>query len=118
MFTHYVLFIVTTTAIFAIIGAGIHFLRAIIGVDERPIVHSGFLYRLSDHWFARSVMKAEFTDNGAWEMFSIRNLAICVLSSASVPLLIGILWWSQRAEVLSVGCKAYGWLGLQPLFCG
>jgi len=106
-----------TTVFFAIFGAGLHFLRAAIGANERPIVESGLLYRMTDHWFAKHVLKAEFTDNGAWEMLSGRNLLISMATTAIWPLFFGIFWWQRQPEALAAGCKVYGWLGLQPVFC-
>lgn len=73
--------------------------------------------RLSRLDGATHVMKAEFTENGAWEMLSVRNLVICVASVAFLPLLFSLFWWSRQSEALAAGCKVYGWLGLQPVFC-
>ncbi len=71
----------------------------------------------NDYGFEKHVIGAEWDDNGFWDSDSNRNLAYYAISGFAMPLVLGLVFWSERASIVAVTCSGLNALGLSPLIC-
>jgi hypothetical protein len=108
---------------FAILGAGIgaigHFARANMERWPEEVTDSDLLNEMmmNSYLFEKYAVGAEWDDVGYWDGASVRNLVYYVLSGFATPLLLGLAFWSDRADVVAATCGLLTKAGLNPPLC-
>ena len=118
----YLLVVAALTVFGAIGGLIAHFIRASLdrGADsayENPYVAIARPETALSHYFEKSIIGAEWMDNGCWDPDSYRNMAYMMLMGAIGPFVLGLMGWPNRYALLAKGCAAVVQFGLKPLFC-
>jgi hypothetical protein len=120
----YIFFVIAATVVGGVIGFASHFARANLSRPEKLIDDDDLLSDLlngamgpRDYMFEKHVVGAEWDEGGFWDELSNRNLVYLVLSGLSVPAMLGIILWPQRAPVVALACSGLNHIGLHSPFC-
>jgi hypothetical protein len=70
-----------------------------------------------DYQWEKHVVGAEWDDAGFWAADSVRNLLYYMATGVGVPLLIGVMLWDQRSEMVSLICTGLANAGLNSPLC-
>ena len=106
-------------AVFGAIGGLIaHFARALETVPE-DLGLGETLNTLTrdDYQFEKNVIGAEWDDNGYWDGGSPRNLLYYMASGFAMPIIMGVVLWSARYELVAKLCMLLARAGLHPPLC-
>lgn len=100
-------------------GCGTHYWHAFL-VRHPDKLFEG--YRWRDHLLngalsSRYEWWADYDEDGWWEFYSLKNLAYHMIVPVGAAILFGLVFWSQRADVVRSVCRSLGTIGLSPLFC-
>ena len=119
---YYLLVVAVVTALGAMLGLAGHFLRASMsrGTDdvyENPYVAMAAPGEALSHYFEKSIVGAEWLENGCWDPDSFRNMAYMMALGAIGPLVMGMAGWPSRYALLAKGCAGVIQFGLKPVFC-
>jgi hypothetical protein len=112
----------------AIIGAGFgfagHFARAHFTYSPEQVFDGGLASditndMLSSHdlTFEKHVVGAEWDDNGFWDADSNRNLIYYMTSGFAAPIIIGIMFWHERATLVKGACDGLLSIGIHSPLC-
>jgi hypothetical protein len=115
----YIAFVFTGAVLGAGLGALGHFMRANMERWPEKVTDSDVLNELmmDSYLFEKYAVGAEWDDLGYWDGASVRNLVYYVLSGFGAPVMLGLMFWSNRAEVVAATCKVLTTAGLNPPLC-
>jgi hypothetical protein len=118
----YLLVVLVLTLFGAIVGLVAHFIRASFdqGADqayENPYVAVARPETAVTHYFEKSIVGAEWMENGCWDPDSYRNMAYMMALGAMGPFVVGMAGWPSRYALMAKGCATVIQFGLKPVFC-
>lgn len=105
----YILFLVILSLIGAAVGFAAHDAHAAVGGDERPLWDDGISGALlgMEHEHDKR-MGHEFGPDGWWDGESNHNLLSYMGSCAALPMLLGLIFWTDGSHGFAKGCIALG----------
>jgi hypothetical protein len=115
----YICFVLVASLLGIPLGALAHFARAHFTYFPEDLGLGEPLNSLTrdDYSFEKYVVGAKWDDNGFWDAESNRNLAYYVISGFVSPLILGVVFFGQRVEIVAVSCQGFKAMGLSPLLC-
>ena len=120
----YVFFVGAATLLGGVIGFVAHFARANFSRPEKIIDDDDFLSDVlngamgdRDYMFEKHVVGAKWDEGGYWDEYSTRNLLYMVLGGLGTPLLLGIILWPERTNIVAVACSSLLNIGLHSPLC-
>lgn len=116
----YIAFVITGSVLGALLGIVGHHWRAhaTTYAEDLGLGEPWDTLTRNDYQWEKNVVGAEWDDAGFWAADSVRNLIYYILSGAAAPLLLGIVFWPQRAEIVVAVCGALSSIGLNSPLCG
>lgn len=117
--TAYIGFVLAFAVLGGLAGIGAHFWRGHARMIPEDLGFSEPLNSLTrdDYQWEKHVVGAEWDDAGYWDPGSVRNLVYYMASGFFSPLVIGVLLWGQRAELVSGMCGLLQRIGLDGPLC-
>jgi hypothetical protein len=115
----YLSFVFTAAVLGTFIGVIGHFARAHMRLWPEKVTDSDVLNELmmDSYLFEKYAVGAEWDDAGYWDPGSLRNLLYYALSGFGVPVVIGVIFWSERETIVAATCRLLTESGLNPPLC-
>ena len=115
----YICFVFAAAVIGGLLGIAGHFWRADATMFAEDLGLGEPLDTLTrdGYQFEKYVVGAEWDDAGFWAPDSVRNLVYYVASGFGTPLLLGFIFWGQRAEIVHATCGGLTGIGLNSPLC-
>ncbi len=115
----YVFFVFVACIFGGLIGVASHYARAHFTYtpEDLGLGETWSTLTRNGYFFEKHVIGAKWDDNGFWDSDNNRNLAYYAISGFIAPLVIGAIFFAQRAEFVGLACRGLNQLGLTPLVC-
>jgi len=115
----YIAFVASFAVLGALFGIAGHFLRANTTLYAEDLGLGEPLNTLtrSDYQWERYVIGAEWDDAGYWASDSVRNLVYYMATGFCVPLVVGLMLWGEREQVVTTVCAGLAAAGLNSPLC-
>lgn len=115
----YCLFVLAAAVLGGLIGIAAHFWRAHATIYAEDLGLGEPLNSMTrdDYQWEKHVVGAEWDDAGFWDPGSVRNLVYYMASGFCVPLLLGLAFWGERANIVAAVCKVVSATGLNSPLC-
>ena len=97
----YIAFVFSAAVLGTILGIIAHFMRAHTRLWPEKVTDSDFLNELmmDSYLFEKYAVGAEWDDAGYWDPNSLRNLIYYMLWGFGRPIIVGAMFWSERAPI-------------------
>jgi hypothetical protein len=115
----YICFVLIASLLGGIIGFVGHYARAHFTYfpEDLGLGEPWDTLTRDNYAFEKHVVGAKWDDNGFWDVDSNRNLAYYVISGFAMPLVLGVIFFSERAQIVDISCQGFIALGLTPVVC-
>ncbi len=115
----YILFVIAAAVLGGLTGIAAHYWRAHATLYAEDLGLGEPLDTLTrdDYQWEKHVVGAEWDDAGFWDPGSVRNLVYYMLSGFCGPLLLGIAFWGERANIVFGVCKVIAATSLNSPLC-
>lgn len=109
--------LILTVSVF--VGILCHVFRGAVGQNEHFWGRGTFARDvLNGNVLEVHIFKLEYTDAGAWEFYSVRNLLFMIACTSIIPLLYILAYWTEKQTFISSVCGAIGPLRDAVFGCG
>ncbi len=116
----YIIFVLCAAVLGALLGIAAHFWRAHAAYVPEKLFDDGDFANglfMDDYLAEKYVIGAEWDDNGYWSSGSPRNLLYYMISGFVAPLVLGLVFWTERETILQAICTTLARLGLSSPLC-
>jgi hypothetical protein len=115
----YVCFVLIATLLAVPLGVAAHYARAHFTYfpEDLGLGEPWDTLTRDDFAFEKHVVGAKWDDNGFWDVHSNRNLIYYMISFAAIPLVTGVIFFSEREYVVEWSCHGLIAIGLAPIVC-
>jgi hypothetical protein len=115
----YIAFVFIAALLGTLLGVLGHFARAHLRLWPEKVTDSDILNTLmmDGYLFEKYAVEAEWDDAGYWDSMSLRNLFYYMISGFGMPVLLGLMFWSDRAPIVAATCKILTSSSLHPPLC-
>jgi hypothetical protein len=115
----YIAFVIALAVLGGLAGIVAHYWRAHATMYAEDLGLGEPLDTLTreDYQWEKHVVGAEWDDAGFWAADSVRNLVYYIATGVAVPLLMGLMLWDQRDELVGAMCTALAQLHLNSPLC-
>jgi hypothetical protein len=121
---NYIVLVSIAAILGAIFGFFGHFARAHLTYTPEKLFDGGMgadlindMFSSHSTTFEKHVVGAEWDDNGYWDDASNRNLIYYVASGFVVPIVVGMIFWPDRATLVAMTCQGLLHMRLHPPLC-
>lgn len=104
----YIAFVFAASIAGTLIGIAGHYWRAHATPYAEKLFDDGDFANglfMDDYLYEKYAVGAEWDDAGFWAADSVRNLVYYMLSGFAVPLILGAIFWGDRAAVVGAVCQ-------------
>jgi hypothetical protein len=121
---NYIVFVFVAAVVGSFLGFCGHFARAHLTYTPEELFDGGVgtdlindMFSAHSLTFEKHVIGAKWDANGYWDSENNRNLIYYCVSGFVAPIIIGALFWSDRAKLMSAVCHGLLKTGLHPPLC-
>jgi hypothetical protein len=115
----YIAFVLAASVIGGLLGIAGHYWRAhaTMFAEDLGLGEPFDTLTRDDYQFEKHVVGAEWDDAGFWSADSVRNLLYYMGSGVAAPLVLGFIFWGERAEIVRVTCSTFTAMGINSPVC-